>query len=46
MLCWFYRAAQFSASIARLIFETFATSSDVTYNIGLLKFDIEIKEEE
>ena len=45
MLIWFYRAAQFSANTARFIFETFRTPSDGTYDIGHMKFDIDMKEE-
>jgi len=36
----------FSASTARFIFETFPTSSDGKCDVGNMKFDIDIKEEE
>jgi len=35
-----------AASSARSIFETFPTSSDDTYDVGNMKFDIDKKEEE
>jgi hypothetical protein len=43
MFFWFYRAAQFSANTARVIFETFPTLSDGTYDVGNMKFDLDIK---
>jgi len=35
-----------SASTARFIFETFPTSSDGTYDVGNMEFDMDIREKE
>jgi len=37
---------RFSASTARFIFETFPTSSDGTYDVGNMEFDMDIREKE